>query len=248
MSMDSQADITRLQERIAELEREKAEMERFAAIAAHELLTPVVMIDACAATVADRLDGARHADSRQELEVLRRGCAQSRLLLETLLHHAACRDRPLQTRPVELDGLVDECVSLLGPEIRARAALVDVASLPAVEAEPPLITAVFMNLLANALKYGPRHAPTVRVDAGREREAWRVGVESDGQSIPPEDRELIFEPHRRGRGERRVRGSGLGLAICRQIVERHGGEIGVAPMAGGGGNRFSFTLPAARYG
>jgi signal transduction histidine kinase len=143
--------------------------------------------------------------------------------------------------------VVQQRLQLLGPEIRAQGAQVDVASLPAVEAERPLISAVFMNLLANALKYGPRHAPTVRVDAGRERGAWRVGVESDGQSIAPEDRELIFEPHRRGRGERRVRGSGLGLAICRQIVERHGGEIGVAPAAGGSGNRFSFTLPAARY-
>jgi signal transduction histidine kinase len=40
-----------------------------------------------------------------------------------------------------------------------------------------------------------------------------------------------------------VRGGGLGLSICRQIIERHGGSIGVAP-ARGGGNVFAFTLPA----
>ena len=58
-----------------------------------------------------------------------------------------------------------------------------------------------------------------------------------------EDRERIFEPYRRGNGERRARGAGLGLTICRHIVERHGGRIWVG-AARGGGNRFCFTLPA----
>jgi sensor histidine kinase regulating citrate/malate metabolism len=50
-------------------------------------------------------------------------------------------------------------------------------------------------------------------------------------------------PRHRGRGERRARGASLGLTICRQIVERHGGQIGVR-AANGGDNRFYFTLPA----
>ena len=96
MGMDSQAEIVRLRTRVTELEREKEAVERFAAVAAHELLTPVVLIDACAATVADRLDGdERHVESRAISSVLRRGCAQSRLLVESLLHHAAAADRPL---------------------------------------------------------------------------------------------------------------------------------------------------------
>jgi signal transduction histidine kinase len=243
MGTDSHIEIARLRERIAELEREKAEVEGFAAIAAHELLTPVVMIDACAATVSDRLDGEGHEESRRDLDVLRWGCRQSRLLVESLLHQAAFRDRALQTRRVELDDLVGDCVALLGHEIRARGARVQVDTLPAVEVEPALISAVFMNLLVNALKYGPRRSPTVRVGAARERATWRFHVASEGQTIPTADRERVFEPRRRGRGERRAHGGGLGLAICRQIVTRHGGRIELAPGAGGTGNCFSFTLP-----
>ena len=97
MGMDSHDEISRLRLRITELEHEKEAVERFAAVAAHELLTPVVLIDACAATVDDRLDGdERHVESRRDLDVLRRGCMQSRLLVESLLHHAAAADRPLQ--------------------------------------------------------------------------------------------------------------------------------------------------------
>ena len=92
----ARTEIARLRTRVTELEREKEAVERFAAMAAHELLTPVVLMDACAATVRDRLDGDGHAESREELDVLRRGAAQSRLLVETLLHHAAFGDRPLR--------------------------------------------------------------------------------------------------------------------------------------------------------
>jgi signal transduction histidine kinase len=247
--MDSHAEIARLRLRVSELERQREEVASFAAVAAHELLTPVVMIDACAATVADHLDGdERHLESRRDLEVLRRGCAQSRLLVESLLRHAAAGDRPLRTRRVALQALVEDCVALLEPEIRARGVSVEIGELPVVRAEAPLIGALMSNLLVNALKSGPRGPATIRIGAEREGPAWRVRVESEGEPIPPEDRERIFRPRTRGRGERRARGCGLGLTICREILERHGGQIGVAPAEGGTGNCFAFTLPAEPRG
>jgi signal transduction histidine kinase len=247
--MESQAEIIRLRTRVTELEREKEAVERFAAVAAHELLTPVVMIDACAATVADQLDGdERHLESRHDLEVLRRGCAQSRLLVESLLHHAAAADRPLRIRLVALEELVGDCVALLEPEIRARGVSLEIGELPVVRAEAPLIGAVMSNLLVNALKYGPRGRATIGIGAERDGAAWRVHVESEGEPIAPEDRERIFRARTRGRGERRARGCGLGLTICRDIVERHGGEIGVTPAEGARGNRFAFTLPVEPRG
>jgi signal transduction histidine kinase len=243
--MDSHAEIERLRLRISELERQTQEVSRFAAVAAHELLTPVVMIDACAATIADQLDGdERHQESRHDLEVLRRGCAQSRLLVESLLHHAESGGRPLRSRRVALRQLVGDRVALLEPEIRARGVSVEIGPLPVVRAEALLLGAVMSNLLVNALKYGPRGASTVRIGAERDGAAWRVRIESEGESIALEDGERIFGPRVRGRGERRARGCGLGLTICREIVERHGGQIGVAPGSGGSGNCFSFTLPA----
>jgi signal transduction histidine kinase len=131
---------------------------------------------------------------------------------------------------------------VLAPEIRRHATTVEVGPLPRLAVEERLIGSVFMNLLTNALKYGPRHGGTIAIDAVRMARAWQIGVESEGEPIPAADRERIFQPYRRGNGERRARGSGLGLAICHEIVERHGGELGVVPVARG--NRFQFTLPA----
>jgi signal transduction histidine kinase len=240
--MDSWAEISRLQARVSQLEQEKADVEGFAAMAAHELLTPVVMMDACAALIADRLDGDGDTETRGDLDAMRRGAARSRLLVETLLHHARAQDRPLVRRPVELGVMMSDCLRLLGPEIRARGARVVVGPLPTVTAEEELLHAVFMNLLVNALKYGPRCGGAIRVDATPNGAGWRFGVHSEGEPIPAEERERIFDLYRRGAGERRTRGNGIGLAVCRKIVERHGGAIGVQPGAHGG-NRFVFTLP-----
>ena len=240
---DSQAERTRLLLQIAELEREKAALDRFAAEAAHELLTPLVMIDAYAAMALERLEDELDADSRSDLEAVRLVAARSRLLVQTLLEHAQSRRRPLERRPVDVDVVLGEALTLLAPEIRARSAEVEVGELPRVEADATLIAAVFTNLLTNALKFGPREGAKIRVDARRETDGWRFLVQSQGRAIATEDRERIFEPYRRGRDERRTRGTGLGLAICREIVIWHGGCMGVE-STDGGHNAVWFTLPA----
>ena len=238
-----ESELAQLRARVEVLEREKASLETFSAVAAHELLTPVVMIDACAAMVAERLDEALHPESHADLEAMRRGAARTRLLVETLLHHARSQGRAPHLRPVCVDRILGECLTLLRAEIRARHAEVRVEPLPEVLAEEPLLGSLFGNLLANALKYGPRERGTVQVGGAAENGGWRFWVDSQGRPIPGEQREAIFEPYRRGPGERRAHGAGLGLAICRYVVERHDGRIGVAP-APAGGNRFWFTLPA----
>ena len=238
-----EAEIRRLHARNTELEREKADLEASVAMAAHELLAPLVMIDARAATIADSIGEELHADSRRDLDALRRGADRTRLLVETLLRHACSQGRPLQRRPIDLNLVLRECLTLLTPEIHSRGAEVQVAELPELCGEETLISALFTNLLSNALKYGPRTGGRILVDATLQSAGWRFSVRSQGPAIPVADRERIFEPYHRGRGERRARGAGLGLTICRQIVERHGGQIGIS-TANDGDNRFSFTLPA----
>jgi signal transduction histidine kinase len=240
---DPQAERRRLLGRIAELERDKAALDRFAADAAHELLTPLVMIDAYAATALERLHDELDADSVSDLDALRLAAARSRQLVQTLLEHARSRRRPLERRDVEVDALVREALTLLAPEIRARGVAVEVGELPRVEADVTLIVAVFTNLLTNALKFGPREGAKIRVVARQDPDGWRFVIQSQGRAIAAEDAERIFEPYRRGRDERRTRGTGLGLAICREIVVWHGGRMGVE-SAEGGRNAFWFTLPA----
>jgi signal transduction histidine kinase len=106
-----------------------------------------------------------------------------------------------------------------------------------------MLSGVFGNLISNALQYGPREGGEIHVSAERSEAGWTFSVNSPGPAIPERDRQRIFEPWQRGWGERRARGVGLGLAIVRQVVERHGGQVGVTSPTGAG-NQFFFTLPA----
>lgn len=233
----------RLSARVEELERQKAALESFAAIAAHELVEPLVMTEAYVAIVTSRLDDVSHAESRRDLATISRAASRMRLLLEAILHDARSNEHQLDPRSVELDVVVAECAEMLRPEIEARGVRLQIGALPTVEGDEALLSGLIANLLINALKYSPRNDATIALGASLAGSVWKVWVESDGPTIAPEDRTRIFEPYQRGNGERRARGAGLGLTICRRIVERHGGHIGVLP-ADGGGNRFYFTLPA----
>jgi light-regulated signal transduction histidine kinase (bacteriophytochrome) len=229
--------------RVQALERENAALEAFAGVAAHELVEPLVIAEAYATMVAERLRDGEHAESQRDLAALARTVSRTRLLLEALLHDARTTDDHLADRSVDLGEVVAGCVDLLGQEVAARGASVHVGDLPTVSGNESLLNGLFTNLLMNALKYSPRYGAEIAIDSEREDAEWRVWIDSEGPTIPVEDRERIFNAYQRGTGERRARGAGLGLAICSRIVERHGGRIGVDP-APGGGNRFYFTLPA----
>jgi chemotaxis family two-component system sensor kinase Cph1 len=214
-SMMHKREIERLAARIQQLEREKASVEAFAAVAAHELLEPLILTESYVSLVNERLADESHADTRRDLDALARSARRSRLLIETMLYDARTSGRDLARKPVDLN---------------------------AISGDEAMIAGVYKNLLLNALKYSPRSGSSIRVGVEHNGGDPQLYVQSDGPPIPAEDRERIFEPYNRGQGERRARGTGLGLAICRAIVERHGGEIGVAPGEPGG-NRFYFTLP-----
>jgi signal transduction histidine kinase len=230
--------------RIATLESQKAAVESFVADAAHELIGPLVMTEARVAMATDQLEGNGHRAVVDELQAVGRDVARSRRLVEALLDEARASGSPLECVPVALDDIASDSVRMLGSEIAARGAQVDVEPLPHVSGQPDLLRALLTNLLVNALKFSRRNGGSVRMSAAAGGDSWTVFVDDEAPPIPAEDRERIFLPYARGRGERRVRGAGLGLSICQRIVERHGGRIGVID-AGTGGNRFYFTLPAA---
>ncbi|UZQ53308.1 hybrid sensor histidine kinase/response regulator [Trichothermofontia sichuanensis B231] len=71
-------------------------------------------------------------------------------------------------------------------------------------------------------------------------------VSDNGRGIPPEQMAELFELYKRGRSAYRTQGLGIGLYLCRQIIQAHGGEIGIAPQAKG--TTFWFTLPAIAAG
>lgn len=92
---------------------------------------------------------------------------------------------------------------------------------------------LFTNIVDNALRYGAKNP---KVTAETNGAALRVTVDDDGPGIPPNERELVFEPfyRREPSRSRETGGSGLGLAIAKQIAEQHGGSVGLEQSPSGG--------------
>jgi signal transduction histidine kinase len=109
--------------------------------------------------------------------------------------------------------------------------------------ETSLLTAVFQNLLSNALKFAGDQAPRVSVLARRDGEYWLFSLTDNGIGIPAEYAERIFVIFQRLHGKAAYPGTGIGLAMCRKIIEHHGGRIWLDTTVTSGA-RFCFTLPA----
>jgi signal transduction histidine kinase len=246
-----EGEVVRLAGRVEELEREleesraqSARLERFSAMAAHEVLKPLVMTEAFATMIAERGGHGLDLDTRRDVDTLIRISSRMRVLVEAMLMDARPDRQPLERQAVDVSKVLNDCVEMLGAEIKAREVRVDVDPMPVVPGDAALLTGVFGNLLSNALQYGPREGGEIQISAERSEAGWTFSVESPGPPIPEIDRQRIFEPWQRGWGERRARGVGLGLAIVRQVVERHGGQVGITTPSNATGNRFFFTLPA----
>jgi signal transduction histidine kinase len=143
--------------------------------------------------------------------------------------------------------LIDETVEAFRP-LAAQKGLVLTESVPSdvapVRGNPEKLQRVLYNLVQNAVRHTPQDG-TVSLRAEGDAGFVRIEVADDGEGIPPEQAEQVFERFfRGGDGARNGTGAGLGLSISRAIVEAHGGRIWVEPREGRG-SRVIFTVPAA---
>jgi signal transduction histidine kinase len=155
----------------------------------------------------------------------------------------------LRVEPCEVGGLVRAALDAQqGFAAERRIALRGevLPGLPPVQADAERVGLVLANLLQNAVRHSPPGgAVAVRAfEAGSE---VRFEVDDAGSGVPPEHREAIFEKYFRLPGAPKG-GVGLGLFIAREIVQAHGGAIGVEPGRSGRGSTFWFTLRAVEAG
>jgi signal transduction histidine kinase len=111
-----------------------------------------------------------------------------------------------------------------------------------VQGEASLLTAVFQNLLSNALKFRGEAPPRVSVSARRDGRNWLFTFGDNGIGIEPEYADRVFVIFQRLHDKASYPGTGIGLAMVRKIIEYHGGQIWLDTEPGAGA-RFRFTLP-----
>ena len=226
-------------------ERELARMRAdFVAGVSHELRTPLAQMRMFSDTLL--LDRIRNPEEgRRAIEIIARETRRLSQLVENVLyfhrHQRAPEAPPLE--PIDLAALVMEVVDNFRPLAAARrigiAIRMPVEEL-VVQANADGLRQVLLNLLDNAVKFGPTD-DSVTVSLESAGGTARLAVADRGAGVAAIDRERIFQPYERG-GTGGAGGAGIGLAVVHRIVTDHHGTIAVEDRAGGGA-RFVVTLP-----
>lgn len=228
------------------LESSFKQVRRFAAEASHELKTPLSLIrlQAEKLLVAGNLSPEDEESVQMQLEEL----ARLNQIIEELLFlsRAEARAITLQLKPQDpsrfLHTFAQDARVLAEHHGRSFCLVREGEGLAAFDAQR--IRQVLLNLLANAVEASPRDS-VITLRSTFRSGVWRVSVEDQGDGVPANERDRIFERFvRLGNRGGDERGSGLGLAICRSIIELHHGRIWADAAAGGQGLEVTFEIPA----
>jgi two-component system heavy metal sensor histidine kinase CusS len=226
------------------LERSFLQASRFSADAAHELKTPLAILQGQIEQAIAQSEAGSHNQSRlTEIldEVQRLGTISRKLLLLSLADAGRLR---LNITRLDLSQALEDLVEdaqMLAPELVVSGSIAHGLT---VEADAALLRQVLHNLLGNAVKYN-LPGGWIRIAASREGERIAVAVANAANGIPATDRERIFERFYRAdpSHNREVEGMGLGLSLSREIARAHGGELILADSPEGE-VRFVVTLAA----
>lgn len=230
---------------VKENERLRSDM---SSLMSHELRTPITSIQGFAGLLL--ADENLPAESREFLQIISSESQRLSKMLSTFLSVSNLEQsdkQEIEKTPVKVDSVVHEVVGEMQELAkRKRIRLVEQtgAHIPPVAADRGLIGRAVSHLIDNAIKYSPERTSVI-VSTILEADFLRVVVEDRGYGVPPNEREKIWQKFyrvARDGQDKEEESTGLGLSLVKEIIEQHGGEVGVESEAGTG-SKFSFTLP-----
>jgi signal transduction histidine kinase len=238
------------------VERQNRELRRldelkttFLGIAAHDLRSPLGMIQMAANFL---LDPRMAATAEEQSAILNDVLRESQYMLELideLIDVSEIESGKLQLtfQAISLPDFLSDAVrrhsQLATPKGTHVFLETELAPSDIVMADPRRLRQVIDNLISNAVKYSPTGSK-VCVRAEKKPDRWRISVHDEGPGIEPQDQQRLFQDFARlsSRPTGGEKSTGLGLAIARRVIEAHGGQVGVDSEPGRGAT-FWFTLP-----
>ena len=249
----------KLSDEIFKLQQEKQELlaqlsfkDKFLAMLAHDLRTPLTAASMAVETI--ELSEKNHEIEAANLEQLKKKLYQQaknqfgimdRMIGELLGNAQSANARlAVKPKPVDLIILCQEVIVQFDARLKQKLMNLEQdlpQDIPPVYADRELIRQLMGNLLDNAIKYTPKKGKITLSVLHRTNQKVQVSICDTGPGIPAEKRERIFEDSFRLQRDRSSEGYGLGLATCYKIVLAHYGQIWVDSFQGSG-SCFKFTL------
>lgn len=227
------------------LERANADLQQFAWSASHDLQEPLRMVSIYSELLRRRFSGQLGEAGDEYIRFTVLGAKRMENLLRNLrtyTHVSTVAAVPVEE--VDAEAIFTRTLQNLEAAIEANGAKIERGALPRVRIYEFQLEQIFLNLIANAIRYRTDAPPQIAVAAERRGADWVFSVRDNGIGIEAKFHEQIFGVFKRLHGAAEYSGTGIGLAICQRAIERAGGRIWVE-SAPNEGSTFFFTVPAA---
>jgi PAS domain S-box-containing protein len=207
------------------LETANKELEAFSYSVSHDLRAPLRhvhgFVDLLTKQSADKLDER----GRRYLKIIADSAHQMGALIDDLLVFSRMSRADLRLSKVAMDSLVHEAIDAMQMETAGRRIVWKVSPLPEVEADASMLRQVWVNLIANAVKYSrPRNPAEIEIGCNLTDGEFIFYVKDNGVGFDMEYSDKLFGVFQRLHRSDEFEGTGIGLANVRRIVSRHGGR------------------------
>ncbi|WP_099157553.1 ATP-binding protein [Virgibacillus ndiopensis] len=233
------------------LKRSDKLKDEFLATTSHELRTPLHGIIGIAETLRDGATGKVSKDMYDHLSMIIASGKRLTNLVNDILDFSRLKnnDLSIELTSVDITELTNVALKICEPLAKKKSIkLINQlnASTPNVYADENRLLQIFYNLIGNAIKY--MDSGEVIITAERIGDYLKITVSDNGTGIPSDQLEAIFDYFHQVDQDKTadISGTGIGLSITKQLVELHGGEIGVTSYVGIG-SKFSFTMPISYH-
>lgn len=219
------------------------ELEAFAYSVSHDLRAPLRAIDGYTHILVEEYESALDAEGKLVCATIRDRTQHMSWLIDKLLAFSRLGRTDMLPAPIDMEALATSAFhELTTPQERERLDFL-VAPLPPAMGDPALIRQVWMNLLANAIKFSAKRERAVIEVGGSQEAAENIYfVRDNGSGFDMQYADKLFGVFQRLHSTREFQGIGVGLATVQRVVHRHGGRVW-AQGAVDQGATFYFALP-----
>lgn len=215
-----------------ELQRSNRELEQFASVASHDLQEPLRKIQAFCDRLMSKHRQSIDENGQEYLDRIQVSATRMRSLIEDLLAYSRVSSRGKPFITVDLNDVVRDVSGDLEVRLQETGGKIVSDRLPTIQADELQMRQLFLNLLANGLKFQSGNVPPqLQVhleDTGGildEEAQFNLQFIDNGIGFEMQYADRIFQLFQRLHGRAEYDGTGMGLAICKKIVERHHGRI-----------------------
>ncbi|MBI3357241.1 MAG: hypothetical protein HY038_10815 [Nitrospirae bacterium] len=238
---------TELQRRGELLEAANKELEAFSYSVSHDLRAPLRHIDGYASLLGKAVGDSLNEKAARYLQTISNSAKQMGQLIDDLLVFSRMGRQEMLSTTVNLDQLVKTILYDLRLDLQGREISWRIERLPEVPGDPAMLRQVFVNLIANAVKFTSTR-PMAKIEVGVDRRTSGevvIFVRDNGVGFDMQYAAKLFGVFQRLHRVDEFEGTGIGLANVRRIVHRHGGRTWAEGIPDKGAT-FYVALPTRR--